>query len=54
MTVVGPAASTDHVDVAVSVVDGDVENLKVTHADDLAAAERILRARREGRGAAWR
>jgi 2-C-methyl-D-erythritol 4-phosphate cytidylyltransferase len=37
--------------IAVTVVDGDVENIKVTHADDLAAAERVLRARREGSGA---
>jgi 2-C-methyl-D-erythritol 4-phosphate cytidylyltransferase len=38
--------------VAVTVVAGDVENLKVTHAEDLAVAERVLRARREGSGAA--
>jgi 2-C-methyl-D-erythritol 4-phosphate cytidylyltransferase len=33
--------------VAVTVVDGDVENFKVTRASDLAAAERVLRARGE-------
>jgi 2-C-methyl-D-erythritol 4-phosphate cytidylyltransferase len=40
--------------VAVTVVDGDVENIKVTWASDLAVAERVLRvrARREGSGAA--
>jgi 2-C-methyl-D-erythritol 4-phosphate cytidylyltransferase len=38
--------------VAVTVVDGDVENFKVTRASDLAAAERVLRARGEGSGAA--
>jgi 2-C-methyl-D-erythritol 4-phosphate cytidylyltransferase len=38
--------------VAVTVVHGDVENIKVTWASDLAVAERVLRARREGSGAA--
>jgi 2-C-methyl-D-erythritol 4-phosphate cytidylyltransferase len=38
--------------VAVTVVEGDVENLKVTDADDLAAAERVLRARRQAQGRA--
>jgi len=38
--------------VAVTVVAGDVENLKVTLACDLAVAERLLRARGEGSGAA--
>jgi 2-C-methyl-D-erythritol 4-phosphate cytidylyltransferase len=38
--------------VAVTVVDGDVDNLKITHAEDLVVAERVLLARREGSGAA--
>jgi len=33
--------------IAVTVVDGDIENIKVTCAEDLAAAERVLQARRE-------
>jgi 2-C-methyl-D-erythritol 4-phosphate cytidylyltransferase len=33
--------------IAVTVVVGDAENIKVTCAEDLAAAERVLRARRE-------
>jgi 2-C-methyl-D-erythritol 4-phosphate cytidylyltransferase len=37
--------------IAVTVVGGDVENIKVTHAADLVVAERVLRARREGSGA---
>ncbi|MFQ5417134.1 MAG: 2-C-methyl-D-erythritol 4-phosphate cytidylyltransferase [Myxococcota bacterium] len=38
--------------VAVTVVEGDVGNLKVTHPEDLVVAERLLRQRAEGRGAA--
>jgi 2-C-methyl-D-erythritol 4-phosphate cytidylyltransferase len=38
--------------VAVTVVDGDVENLKVTCTEDLAAAERVLCARRQAQGGA--
>jgi 2-C-methyl-D-erythritol 4-phosphate cytidylyltransferase len=35
-------------DVPIAVVEGSVENLKITHPDDVAVAERLLAARRAG------
>jgi 2-C-methyl-D-erythritol 4-phosphate cytidylyltransferase len=44
------AALVERLGAAVHVVEGDSDNLKLTHAEDLAVAERIL-ARREETGA---
>ena len=38
--------------VAVTVVDGDLDNFKVTHPEDVLRAERVLQERARRRGAA--